>query len=111
MSKQKGNLSHGPAETENLNKNDDNVEGNLSHDLPEWPQEFRHGLAHESVPQHTDASSSSHESPPELPGRPASVRSWNKVEPSAVQLLWSKLWAVNIVIEITHKTQATRTHS
>ena len=34
------NLSHGPAETENPNKNDDNeeVQGNLSHDLPEWQQ-------------------------------------------------------------------------
>ena len=32
-----GNLSHGPAESENPNKNDDNeeVRGNLSHDLPE----------------------------------------------------------------------------
>ena len=32
-----GNLSHGPAQRENPNKNDDNeeVRGNLSHDLPE----------------------------------------------------------------------------
>ena len=32
-----GNLSHGPAESENPNENDDNeeVRGNLSHDLPE----------------------------------------------------------------------------
>ena len=46
-----GNLSHGPAETENPNENDDNekVRGNLSHDLPEWLQEFRHGLRDESV--------------------------------------------------------------
>ena len=46
-----GNLSHGPAETENPNKNDDNEEarGNLSHDLPEWLQEFRHGLVDEST--------------------------------------------------------------
>ena len=44
------------------NKNDDNeeVRGNLSHDLPEWLQEFRHGLVDESVPEHRDASSSSH---------------------------------------------------
>ena len=43
-------------------KNDDNeeVRGNLSHDLPEWPQEFRRGLVDESVPEHRDASSSSH---------------------------------------------------
>ena len=47
-----GNLPHGPAETENSNENDDNekVRGNLSHDLPEWLQEFRHGLVDESVP-------------------------------------------------------------
>ena len=40
------NLSHGPAETKNRNKNDDNeeVQGNSSHFLPEWLQEFRHGL-------------------------------------------------------------------
>ena len=62
-----GNLSHGPAETENPNKNDDNeeVQGNLSHDLPEWLQELRHGVMDESVPEHGDASSSSHESPAE----------------------------------------------
>ena len=41
------------------------VQGNLSHDLPEWPQEFRHGLVDESVPEHRDASSSSHELPSE----------------------------------------------
>ena len=44
-------------------KNDDNedVQGNLSYDLPEWLQEFTHGLVDESVPEHRDASSSSHE--------------------------------------------------
>ena len=49
-----GNLSHGPPETKNPNKNDDDeeVRGNLSHDLPEWLQEFRHGLVDESVPEH-----------------------------------------------------------
>ena len=56
-------LSHGPAETENPNTNDDNqeVQGNLSHDLPEWLHEFRHGLVDESVPEHRDIASSSHE--------------------------------------------------
>ena len=60
-----GNLSHGPAETENPNKNDDNeeVRGNLSHGLPEWPQEVRHGLVDESVPERREASRSSHELP------------------------------------------------
>ena len=62
-----GNLSHGAAETENPNKNDnEEVRGNLSHDLPERLQEFRHGLVDESVPDHRDASSSS----PELPSDP-----------------------------------------
>ena len=58
-----GNLSHGPAETENPNKNEDNekVRGNLSHDLPGLLQEFRHGLVDKSVPEHRDAFSSSHD--------------------------------------------------
>ena len=58
-----GSLSHGPAETENPNKNVDNeeVRGNSSHDLPEWLHEFRHSLVDESVPEHRDDSSSSHE--------------------------------------------------
>ena len=48
----------------NQYKNDDDVDvqGNLSHDLPEWLQEFRYGVVDESVPEHRDASSSSHES-------------------------------------------------
>ena len=60
-----GNLSHEPAEIENSNNNDDNeeVRGNLSHYLPECLQEFRHGLVDESVLEHRDASSSSHELP------------------------------------------------
>ena len=55
-----GNLSHGPAENDNPNKNDDNEEaqGNLSHDLPEWLQEVKHGLVDGSFPEHRDASSS-----------------------------------------------------
>ena len=62
-----GNLSRGPAAPKNSNKNEDNeeVRGNLSHDLPEWLQEFRHGLVDERVPEHRDASSSSHELPSE----------------------------------------------
>ena len=60
-----GNSSHGPAETENSNKNDDNeeVRGNSSHDLPERLQEFKDNLVDESVPENRDASSSSHELP------------------------------------------------
>ena len=48
-------------------KNDDNeeVRRNSSHDLPEWLQEFRHGLVDRKVPERRDASSSSHELPSE----------------------------------------------
>ena len=34
-------------------------------DVPDWLLEFRHGLVDESVPEHRDASSSSHELPSE----------------------------------------------
>ena len=50
----RGNSSRGPAETENSNKNE-----------PEWPEEFKDNLVDESVPEHRDASSSSHELPSE----------------------------------------------
>ena len=40
---------------------DVDVQGNLSHDLPKWLQEFKGNLVDESVPEHRDASSSSHE--------------------------------------------------
>ena len=48
-------------------KHDDNVDvqGNLSHDLPEWLLEITGNLVDESVPEHRDGSSSSHELPPE----------------------------------------------
>ena len=48
-----------PASTRSENMSEE-VQGNLSHDLPERLQEFRHGLVDESVPEHRDASSSSH---------------------------------------------------
>ena len=51
--------------TQHKNDDKEEVRGNLSHDLPEWLQEFRHGLVDESVPEHRDASSSSHELPSE----------------------------------------------
>ena len=31
--------------------------------MPDWLQEFKHGLVEESVPKHRDTSSSSHELP------------------------------------------------
>ena len=55
---------HRLAEIENPNKNDD--EELQSDDLqgaPDWPQEFKHGLVDESVPEHRHTSSSSHELP------------------------------------------------
>ena len=65
--KVQGNLSHEPVETENPYKSDDDVDvqGNLSHDLSEWLQEFKENLVDASVPEHRDASCSSHESPSE----------------------------------------------
>ena len=63
----KRNLSHEPAETENPNKNDDDEElqSDQLQGVPNWLQEFRHGLVDESVDEHRDASSSSHELPME----------------------------------------------
>ena len=59
----RGDSSRGPAETENPNKNDDNegVRGDTLRDLPEWQEEFKDNLFDESVPEHRDAFSSSHE--------------------------------------------------
>ena len=47
-------------ETLKKNGDDEDVQGNLSHDLPEWLEEFRQNLVDESVPEHRDSSSSSH---------------------------------------------------
>ena len=54
-------------ETENPNKNDDDVDvqRNSSHDMPEWPEEFKDNLVDESVQEYRDAPSSSHELPSE----------------------------------------------
>ena len=62
----RGNPSRGPAETENTNDNDNEEGGgDSSHDLTEWIEEFKENLVDESVPEHRDASSSSHELPSE----------------------------------------------
>ena len=60
----RGNSWHESTEIENPNKNDDEESrsGELQ-GVADWPQEFKHGLVDESVPEHRDASSSS----PELP--------------------------------------------
>ena len=56
---------HEPAETENPNKNGDkeNVRADPLRDLPEWLKEFKENLVDDSVPEHRDAPSSSHELP------------------------------------------------
>ena len=58
-----GNLSHEPTETENPHKydHDEELQSDQLQDVPDWLQEFRHGLVDESVLEHRDASSSSHE--------------------------------------------------
>ena len=62
-----GNLSHGRAENEKPIKNDDNetVRGNPSLDLPEWLEELKDNVVDGSVPEHRDASISSHGLPSE----------------------------------------------
>ena len=47
-------------------KNDDEeLQSDELQGVPDWLQEFRHGLVDESVPEHRDVSSSSHEFPSE----------------------------------------------
>ena len=63
----RGNLSHGSAETENTNKNEDDEEfrSELLQDFPEWPQDFKENLVDEHVQLHQYSPSSSHELPVE----------------------------------------------
>ena len=62
----RGDSSRGPAETEKPNKNDnEEVRGDPLRDPPEWLEEFKENLADDSVPEHRDASSSSHKLPSE----------------------------------------------
>ena len=65
MWRYRGNLSHEPAETENSHKNDhdEELQSDQLQDVPDWLQEFRHGLVDESIPEHRHASGSSHELP------------------------------------------------
>ena len=60
----RGNSWHESTENENPNKNDDEeVQSGELQGVPDWLQEFRHGLVDESVPENRDAPSSSHELP------------------------------------------------
>ena len=55
---------HGSAEIKNPNKNyDEELQSDELQGVPDWLQEFKHGLVDESVPEHRDTSSSSHELP------------------------------------------------
>ena len=45
------------------NDHDEELQSDQLQDVPDGLQEFRHGLVDESVPEHRDASSSSHELP------------------------------------------------
>ena len=53
-----------PASTRSESMSEE-VRGNSSHDLPEWIEVFKDNLVDESVPEHRDPSSSSHELPSE----------------------------------------------
>ena len=60
----RGKTWHEPTEIENPNKNDDEeLQSGELQGVPDWLQEFKHGLVDESVPEHRDTSSSSHELP------------------------------------------------
>ena len=51
----RGNSSCGPAETENLNKNDnEGVRRDPVRDLPQWLEEFKENLLDDSVPEHRE---------------------------------------------------------
>ena len=55
---------HKSRENENPNKNDDEkLQSGELQGVPDWLQVFMHGLVDERVPEHRDASSSTHELP------------------------------------------------
>ena len=91
----RGNPLHRSTETENTNKNEghEEVQSDLSHELPHWLQEFREILFDESspleprgnpAPKDRHTSSSSHESPM---GR---EQKWNWARASMLSTLTSR---------------------
>ena len=56
-------MSQRQPKTPKKNDDDEELHSDQFQDVPDWQQEFRHGLVHESVPEHRDASSCSHELP------------------------------------------------
>ena len=58
----RGNSWRESTEIQNPNKNDDEeLQSGELQGVPDWLQEFKHGLVDERVPENRDASSSSHE--------------------------------------------------
>ena len=58
----RGNSWHESREMANPSKNDDeDLQSDELQGVPDWLQDFKHGLVDESVPEHRDASSFSHE--------------------------------------------------
>ena len=55
-----GRPLHGSAENQNY---DEELQSDELQGVPDWLQEFKHGLVDESVPEHRDTSSSSHQLP------------------------------------------------
>ena len=84
----RGDPSRGPAEIKDLVNNEDNeeVRGDSLHDLPEGLKEFKDNLVDESVPEHRDASSTSHTLPFQ-----SREQKWHRV--STVFLLAPEIWA------------------
>ena len=57
-----GDPLHRSAEIENPNNNgDEELQSDELQGMPDWLQEFKHGLVDENVPEHRDTSSSSYE--------------------------------------------------
>ena len=109
-----GNLSHGPAETENTNKNDDNeeVRGNLSHDLPEWPQEWWYKTWPPNGSRRIRAKTKLHKKP-----REACKSSWNprgNQKPFTLTIPWNSANPVKIspgIIARVHHTDHVKSTS
>ena len=60
----RGNSWHESTEIENQNENDDEeLQSGELRGVPNWLQGFKEGLVDESVPEHRESSSSSHELP------------------------------------------------
>ena len=85
---------------ENPQKNgDDELQSGELQGVPDWLQEFKHGLVDESVPEHRHASSSSHELP---------MESRAKVQPGSAEHCVYKHFPKDPNVDICLKTKKTR---